>query len=163
MRRERLASSSSARSKRSRREDEDVELANGSRRDGVHAEAAVGHERPKDERDRGQAVVAPDVEEELELLRGELLAVAAIAARGRPPPSSAGPHWWRLPQIVAVEAEHPARRPAGDAAAGAPARAHLVHRRRLGKPALDVELRMYESNVALIACLHRPGARRGAC
>ena len=62
----------------------DVEPAHGGRRDGVLGEAAVGHQGAQDERDRGRAVLPPDVEKELALLGSELLAVAAIAARGRP-------------------------------------------------------------------------------
>lgn len=68
-----------------------------------------------------------------------------------------------LTQTVAMEPEVPARWPARGVAGRASARAHLVHRRQLGTPKLDVELRLYDSNLAPTACLHRPRARRGAC
>jgi hypothetical protein len=62
----------------------DVQPAHGRRRDRAGLEPPVGDERPQDERDQGGAVLAPDVEKELSLLGGELLGVAAVAARRGP-------------------------------------------------------------------------------
>jgi hypothetical protein len=59
----------------------DVEPAHRGRRDRAGFEAAVGDERPQDERHRCGAVLLADVEEELALLGGKLLGVAAVAAR----------------------------------------------------------------------------------
>ncbi len=68
-----------------------------------------------------------------------------------------------LAQTVAVEPQETARGAARGLASRAAPRASLVHRRRPGEPNLDVDLHLYESNVAPVTCGHRPGARRGAC
>ena len=62
----------------------DVEPAHRGRRDRARREPAVGDERPQDERHRRRAVLLADVEQELPLLGGELLGVAAVAARRGP-------------------------------------------------------------------------------
>jgi hypothetical protein len=57
-----------------------------------------------------------------------------------------------LAQAVAVQAQGTARRVARGGAARTTPRARLVHRRRPGGPDLDVNLGLYESNVAPVAC-----------
>jgi hypothetical protein len=75
----------------------DVEPAHGGGRDRAGLEPAVRDERPQDERHRRGAVHAPDVEQELALLGGELLRVAAVAARRGPersePAGAVGVPW----------------------------------------------------------------------
>jgi hypothetical protein len=62
----------------------DVEPAHGGLRDSSRREPAVRDERAQDERHRRGAVLLADVEDELPLLGGELLGVAAVAPRRRP-------------------------------------------------------------------------------
>src|SRR6266498_974101 len=62
----------------------EVEPPHGRLRNGACGEPPVRNERAQDERHRRGAVLLADVEDELALLGGELLGVAAVAPRRRP-------------------------------------------------------------------------------